>query len=351
MEQQPSENEIRARNFSSANNKIDTVDKSGSTSSWLRLVFYIFITFLISIFALKFFYNLAISPPKNFPLEVPITIEMGTSVVDIAEQLKSAGVVRSEFILYAVLVAYYEPRDIKASTYTFSVPLSVYEVAEALTEGNYTYDLIRFTHREGMSVSVLASTITQTFPHISAEDFITYATPYEGELFPETYFVPKDVTLEDLVSLMRNTHLVIFEEMMDSEKVHDLSKREIVILASILEREANSPDTMAAVANILLRRLAIGMPLQVDATMEYVLDKPLAELRAEDLQQDSPYNTYTRFGLPPTPIGNPGATALWAAINATTATPYLFYITGNDGNFYYARDFDEHRLNIARYLR
>lgn len=300
---------------------------------------------------LNFSYHLLISPPAQFPEDEPIEIVRGTSVIEIAKQLKDSGIVRSEFLLYVVLVAYYEPTDIKASTYIFSSPLSVYEVAQALTEGNYSYDLVSFTHREGMSVKAMAPEIAAAFPHISASEFIAYATEYEGELFPETYFVPKDISLEDLVALMRELFRNTILSFDDIATEHSLSETEIVILASILEREANSKESMQEVANILLRRLSINMPLQADATMEYVLDKPLSELLAEDLREDSPYNTYTRFGLPPTPIGNPGADALQAVMEATTNTSYLFYITGDDGNFYYARDFDEHRTNIARYLR
>jgi UPF0755 protein len=332
-------------------NPVDNQVELVAASSPLRTFLVWFSLSVSLLLILNFSYHFLISPPKNFPIEQPIEITLGTSVVDIAKQLKDVGVVRSEFILYAVLVAYYEPTDIKASTYIFSNPLSVYEVASALTEGNYTYDLVRFTHREGMSVRAMSSDVTRVFPHISAGEFIAYATPFEGELFPETYFVPKDITLEALVALMRKAYQSTIALFANETIEHILSPTEIVILASILEREANSPETMKEVANILLRRLSINMPLQVDATMEYVIDKPLSELTAEDLREDSPYNTYTRSGLPPTPIGNPGTEALSAVIHATTNTPYLFYITGNDGVFYYARDFDEHRQNIQRYLR
>jgi len=318
--------------------------------SRLRALLILFIFCLGLYIILSFLYNIFVSPPRNFPIDQPIEITMGTSVIDIAKKLKEMEVVRSEFFLYAVLVAHYEPTDIKASTYIFSTPLSVHEVAQALTEGNYSYDLIRFTHKEGMSVKAMASDIALAFPHITEAEFIAYATPFEGDLFPETYFVPKDITIEALVSLMREAHTSTLNALEIPES-HALSIQEIIILASILEREANSVETMREVANILLRRLAIDMPLQVDATMEYILDKPLSELKPEDLREDSPYNTYTRFGLPPTPIGNPGADALRAVVNATTSTPYLFYITGNDGNFYYAEDFDQHRINVQRHLR
>jgi len=129
-----------------------------------------------------------------------------------------------------------------------------------------------------------------------------------------------------------------------------LTEEQVIIMASVIEREANSPESMGYVAGILQNRLAIGMYLQVDASIEYILNKTLAELVPEDLKIDSPYNTYTNPGLPPTPIGNPGMTSILAVLNPTPSN-YLFYITGNDGTFYYARTFDEHRVNIARYLR
>jgi UPF0755 protein len=96
--------------------------------------------------------------------------------------------------------------------------------------------------------------------------------------------------------------------------------------------------------------MEVGMPLQADASIEYVLNKPLKELTAEDLKVDSPYNTYLNRGLPPTPIGNPGLDAIMAALQPEK-TDYVFYITDNDGNFHYATTYDEHLDNVERYLR
>jgi UPF0755 protein len=121
-------------------------------------------------------------------------------------------------------------------------------------------------------------------------------------------------------------------------------------LASIIEREANSPESMKMVSGILQNRLTIDMPLQADASIEYILDKPLNALLPEDLKIDSPYNTYLNRGLPPTPIGNPGLTAIEAVLEPTLSK-YLFYITDETGEFHYAEDFDQHRANIQRYLR
>jgi UPF0755 protein len=120
-------------------------------------------------------------------------------------------------------------------------------------------------------------------------------------------------------------------------------------MASILEREANNPEDMRIVAGILWNRLDIDMPLQVDAVFGYIRQENGYTPTAEDLQLDSPYNTYRNRGLPPTPISNPGLDALLAAVQPEE-TPYLYYLTGRDGKMYYGRTFEDHKRNRALYL-
>ena len=129
-----------------------------------------------------------------------------------------------------------------------------------------------------------------------------------------------------------------------------LSIDEILILASIIEREANTEESQKMISGIFQNRLAINMPLQADASIEYVLDKPLNELTPRDLEIDSPYNTYLNLGLPPTPIGNPGMEAIDAVLNPTKSD-YYYYITDENGDFYYAKSYAEHLRNIEQYLR
>jgi len=134
-----------------------------------------------------------------------------------------------------------------------------------------------------------------------------------------------------------------------------LSEYEALILASIIEREANDEESMKMVSGILQNRLKIGMALQADASIEYTIGTPLNELPpgqlASELREtESPYNTYLNTGLTPTPIGNPGLMAIKAALNPTPSDNF-FYITGNDGEFYYAETLKGHNQNIARYLR
>lgn len=290
------------------------------------------------------------STPNNFPVNTPIEIELGTSTKAAAKLLKEVGAIRSEYALLLVLKFNHKEESIKASTYIFDKPLSLHELATRLTKGDNTSNLLRITHKEGETVAELAAIANEVLIDFDETAFLALAKTEEGKLFPETYFVPKDYTALELFTLMRSTFDAKIAPLDTEIQNHSLSLDEIIILASILEREANSLDSKRIVSGILQTRLDIGMALQVDASMEYVLQKPLSLLTAEDLDTDSPYNTYLYPDLPPTPIGNPGLEAIEAVLNPEPSD-YLFYITGDDGNFYYARDFEEHKINIARHLR
>jgi UPF0755 protein len=291
----------------------------------------------------------------DFPVQTPITIEPGTSVQAITQQLEAQGVVKSQQLLYYALVFLHEPADIKASTYMFDESLSTLSVAKRLTEGDFDTDLVRFTHIEGETVAAVARRASQVLPEFDAAVFLEQASEYEGTLYPETYFVPVTYTALELIALMRATYVETTESLQEQIAASELTEQEILILASILEREANSPESMKMVSGILQNRLEIGMALQADATIEYVIETPLGELPpgqlATELRElDSPYNTYLYTGLPPTPIGNPGLDAITAVLNPTD-TKYFYYVTGNDGKFYYAQTYNQHLQNIDRYLR
>ena len=289
-------------------------------------------------------------PPSDFPVDTSIEIEPGTSISAITKQLESQRVVKSALLLYVVLLTNYEPENVKASTYYLDTPLSVFAVADMLVRGDFNANLISFTHIEGERASHVAKNAALQLTNFDAAEFMMLASTSEGKLFPETYRIPKDFTEAELLELMLETYEKNIAPLREDFKLVDLSENEVAILASIIEREANSIESMKMVSGILQNRLRIGMGLQVDASMEYILDKPLKELTAEDLKMDTPYNTYLYRGLTPTAIGNPGLDALKAVLEPTPSE-YMFYITGDDGNFYYAETFDEHKVNIARYLK
>jgi len=289
-------------------------------------------------------------PPADFPVATPITIEAGSSISEIVSLFSERNVVASELLLYSVLLTQYTPSDIKASTYVFDQPYDTFTIAKKLASGDFTSNLVRLTHREGEPVRELAIAVNEAIPEISVEEFTLAALPEEGYLFPETYFIPPHYTTKEIIDTLKQKYEDFMVTRRQAIAAGPLTEQEVVILASIVEREANSEESMGMVAGILRNRLDLDMPLQADASIEYDLDKPLSELTPEDLQKESPYNTYLNRGLPPTPIGNPGAMAINAVIDPIPSD-YLFYITGNDGTFHYATTYEDHKRNIARYLR
>lgn len=293
--------------------------------------------------------------PVTFTKDMHFEVATGMSARDIANAAKEQKLVRSSLMLFAVLVSQYEPTSIYAGTYVFTEPLYVFGVAEKLASKKTTEALISITFPEGITITKMAEIAANTSGTISTESYLDAANQEEGYLFPETYFIPFNYTAADLVTLQKES---LFEALAPHQSLIDdslWSLDEILTLASIVEREANDETSMKMVAGILQNRLEIGMALQADATIEYVLATPLNELPpgqlANELREvDSPYNTYKQPGLPPTPIGNPGLQSILAVLEPTPSE-YLFYITGTDGTFYYAETLSEHNQNIARYLR
>jgi UPF0755 protein len=215
--------------------------------------------------------------------------------------------------------------------------------------GDFTSNLVRFTHREGERVTQIADTAEQILTSFDRTTFLRLAKPLEGKLFPDTYFIPPDFTAAQLVTTLQEAYEKNVAPLRPAMVLTEQTEEEVIILASIIEREANSPISMRLVSGILQNRLRLGMALQVDASIEYILNKPLKELTPLDLKIDSPYNTYSHNGLPPTAIGNPGLTAITSVLEPTVSD-YLYYITGSNGDFHYAKTFEEHKVNVAKYL-
>ncbi len=328
-------------------------DKGAPTSPLRRAIkrlIYSVLVLLVLATAAGLYVQHLITPPPGFPVETELIIDEGMTTTAIADRLYAEGFIRSPFVLYAILALFHDPRDLKASTYIFSQPLSATDLASRLMLGDYGNDLVRFIHYEGESRRVLAERADGILRDFDADEFMKITEGLEGKLFPDTYLLPKTYTAKELADLLLETYETRVGPLRAAMAKANLTEDQVINLASILEREANSPESKAMVAGIFLRRLEIGMPLQADATMEYVIDKPLNELVAADLDRESPYNTYLNAGLPPTPIGNPGLTAIQAVLEPASST-YLFYLTGNDGEFYYANTYDQHKVNINRHLR
>lgn len=199
---------------------------------------------------------------------------------------------------------------------------------------------VAVTIPEGFSVRQIGETF-EKLGIFSKEDFVKTAQNEEGYLFPDTYRFYKTAKPEDIVKRMKDNF---------SKKVAPDVSRDVIILASLLEEEVKSTEDRKVVAGILLKRLKLGMGLNVDAALTYVLGKASNELTAEDLKYDSLYNTYKYRGLPPGPISNPGLDAISAALNPAPS-PYFYYLTDKEGKTHYAATLEEHALNKRKYLR
>lgn len=313
---------------------------------WLLAVFACIFCIAISIC-----FNHMLFESLNFPEDGKILlIENGMSVEQIANKTKNEGIVRSSFVLYALLTFIYDPTNIYAGNYRFEKPLSVFEVASKLASNDIDSELLKVTVPEGVTRKQIAQIASAKIQNFDTNAFLELTRNNEGYLFPDTYFISPDFTAEKLVTLLTETFGLKIAKYREQMLQSKFTEYEILILASILEREANSLESMKMVSGILQNRLDIGMALQTDASIEYVLDKELSELTPEDLKIDTPYNTYLYPGLPPTPIGNAGLQAIDAVLNPTV-TDYFYYITDSDGEFHYAKTFEEHKRNIAKHLR
>ena len=313
----------------------------------LQSVTLIFV-FLLTVAIFLFFYLK--SSPDTFKKNTAFEVLPGMNVQTIAKAAKQQGIVRSDLFLYALLTYLHDPTDIYAGTYLFPEPVDVFTVANKLANNDIENKLIKLTLPEGITVKQMASITEKKISEFDTGKYLELAEKLEGYLYPETYMIPETFSAEELIVLQQKTFNKIIKPLQDDIEKSSLSLDEIVTLASLLEREANDEESMKMVSGILQNRLNIDMPLQADASIEYVLDKPLSQLLPQDLKIDTPYNTYLYKGLPPTPIGNPGIQAIKAVL-FPIQSEYLFYITDNDGNFHYAKTFSEHNRNIAKYLR
>lgn len=285
-------------------------------------------------------------PPLLFPVGTDVTIREGATVSAVSDQFDTLGLVKSGLYFYLVLESDFSTDFIQAGTYRFPKPLTVSELSRAITSGDYASPPVSVTFPEGFKVSDMLEYLPSTYDAVSVDAI----RDLEGFLFPDTYFIQSDTTFEELVAIMRENFNEKIKPLESSIQASGLTEKEVVTLASIVEREGNDETSMKMISGILLKRLELGMPLQVDATLDYLLGKSSDELTGEDLELDSPFNTYLYKGLPPAPISNPGITALTAVLEPTESK-YLYYLTGTDGEFYYAKTFEEHKQNKARYLR
>lgn len=291
-----------------------------------------------------------IQPPRNFPVGALVHIGEGSSVLGVANQLADEGIIVSPR-LFALFVLSGTNTTVAAGDYLFEQPQSVVKVAYRLSNADYGNSRVRLTIPEGSHNRDIAAIIQSKIPDFDVERFLELAEAKEGYLFPDTYWAFPSVTPEYLIAMMEENFDQQIAELQEQIDNSERPLEDIITMASIIEKEAFAGNYREhqIISGILWKRIRIGMPLQVDAPFKYLLDKASSELTLADLREDSPYNTYTRKGLPIGPINNPGLLAIRAALNPEES-PYLFYLHDQSGTIHYAVDHLGHVANKRRYL-
>lgn len=293
-------------------------------------------------------YQTLLAAPADFVPGSVVRIAQGTPAPLAAQVLADARVIRRPSLLRLILRASGKSGSIQAGAYRFETPQNAVTVAIRLVTGAYGLPPARLTFPEGFTARDATAQVAFAFPDIPAEAFLEEAKLYEGYLFPDTYFFQAASDTASILTIMRKNFDSKTEALFQSAST-SISRSDAVILASLVEREARMPESKRLVAGILLNRLALGMPLQVDAVFGYIFGKDTYSPSYADLAVDSPYNTYTHTGLPPGPISNPGLDSIEAALHPAQ-TEYLYYLTGKDGLMHYATTHTGHQANRKKYL-
>lgn len=297
-------------------------------------------------------YALLMRPPSDFPTGKIVIIPEGVTLKEAGKLLKAEQVVISP-VFFSTLVSIFSGEKVYAGGYVFERPLSVFQIAYRVSSGAYGIDRIRITFPEGLSAKEMSALCEASLPVCSASEFTELGRREEGYLFPDTYFFVPSSDASLVISILRQTFDRKIELLKEQIKNFGKPLKDVLTMASILEGEAKTMEDKRIIAGILWKRISIGMPLQVDTAFHYIdglEGKTSKQLTDDDLKIDSPYNTYTRKGLPPTPIGNPGLGSIEAAVTPIKSL-YFFYLTGSDGKFHYAKTHEEHVANKAKYLR
>ncbi|NMO96781.1 endolytic transglycosylase MltG [Paenibacillus lemnae] len=302
---------------------------------------------------------------------IEFTIQPGMGTSGIAELLKKKGIIKDDLLFKGYLKLNNEGNRFMAGTYETSPGITYDQIITMLNNGEVKpAEMIRFTIPEGFTVLQMAETIAKE-SGLDRDELLSLMDTnsgwdselakqipeqaalrhhLEGYLFPATYELPKDVTAETVIQTMLSQTDKRLEEITDWETLlaqRGLTLHELLTVASLVEREVVADQERALVAGVIYNRLEQDMKLEIDATVQYLLDKPKERLLYKDLEVENPYNTYRNKGLPPGPISSPSLDSIKAAL-MPEKSDYLFYVTKKDGTqeHLFAKTYKEHLKNI-----
>lgn len=293
-----------------------------------------------------------------------IEVRPNVDLMTLGKELEQSGVVFSRYTFMWYLFHEGKTHDIIAGRYALSGSLTVPEIALIITTGKVVSRDIKVTFPEGWTIKKMSDRLTAKdlpggeFLELAKAPLDSWRTKFtflsdlppgsslEGYLFPDTYLFAPEATAEDIIeNMLGNFGKKVDTDLRQKAEQSGHSLFSIVTLASIVEEEGRTATERGLISDIFWKRLAIGQPLQSDATVNYILSTTKLQPTFKDIEVDSPYNTYRHAGLPPGPISNPGLISLKAAI-MPEANPYYFFLVDlNTGETFYARTFEEHIEN------
>ncbi len=280
---------------------------------------------LILIFSYYAF--LVTHPPDFFPGK-SVYISEGENLRSVSKLLKNERVVRSRTLFEAFVILYGGEKRILPGDYIFKEAVPVFEVARMISGGIGSLNSIKVTIPEGFTIKEIAETFDSKLKNFDKDKFILEAFEKEGYLFPDTYFFLNTDNEEDVILYMTNNFKIKALPLLLEAEKDQTEMSEIIVMASIIEREAKGEGDRELISGILWKRIKIGMPLQADAAPD----------------------TYNSPGLPKKPIANPGLASVQAALNPKSSS-YLYYLHDKEGVIHFAKNYDEHRQNIQKYLK
>jgi UPF0755 protein len=290
-----------------------------------------------------------------------VEIPMGASTAAIGRQLAAAGVVRDEWVFRAAVWWSGRARALQAGEYRFEGAVTPLEVVTRIAEGRVFGRPLTFP--EGLTLEEMAEIfemrkfgpakafLTAARDAKAVSDLDPVAGDLEGYLFPATYALSRTATAEELVAMMVGRFRSVWTEVSDGRDLRGLSVRQVMALASLVEKETAAAEERPLVAAVYRNRLERRMGLQADPTVVYALSKAgryQGNIRKADLDINSPYNTYRFPGLPPGPIAAPGRAAIEAAL-APAEVPYLYFVSRNDGTHVFAETLTQHNANVQKF--
>jgi UPF0755 protein len=298
-----------------------------------------FCVFIVLILLMIFIFLWGIFVPKEkVSKEKIFSIEKGQGLFEIGENLEKEGLIKSKIFFYFYVFLIGKEKNLQAGKYFLSSSMNIPETAQKIIKGDIAK--MKVTIPEGFTVKEIEERLGIKLP----------AENLEGYLFPDTYYFPIDISGEEVAKIMREN----FEKKISpyKEEIEKSGKtlQEIVIMASLIEKEVKTKEEKELASGILWKRLKSGIPLQVDATITYITGKKTTKIPLQDLQIDSPYNTYKYKGLPPGPICNPGLESILAALYPKDSD-YWYYLSKPDGQTIFFKNYEEFIAAKAKYLK